>query len=117
MAKTVVSGSPEDANNLLNSPGWKTLVTILKESGGSPQQYSYHPQALPRPKKRPTQNDAPGEEDAGDGGYGESSSSHSGRHHDGLGADSGCDNNNNNEEKRLAKKMRGVSIKDNFSLR
>lgn len=105
LAKTAVSGSTEDAKNLLDSPGWKTLVTILKESGGFPQQII----SQPRPKKRPTQSDAPDEEYAGDGN-GESSSGRQG----GLGADSEGDGS---EEKRLTKKMRGVSLKDKFSLR
>lgn len=104
-------------------------MTILKESGGSSQFFpqTHQVTSKPRLKKRPTEDhdaqsaetgDEYGGGDRSDGG-GSSSFSLAGRQDgNGLGAELGRGGGSGSgDEKRLTKKMRGVSLKDKFSLR
>ena len=80
---------PRIGDKLLQTPGWQTLMTILKESGGSPSQRLIS-------AKRPIDG-------SGGGGY------------DWKRAERRWTDAIDNE--RLTKRLRGVSLKDKFSIR
>ncbi|KAL7272351.1 nuclear protein localization protein 4 [Rhizina undulata] len=86
LAKVAMSHDSRDGNALLESPGWKTLLTILRESGENPEKRPFEPFSSSQ------SNDGGGGPTRPGGGKEPNSWS-------------------SDENVRLAKRMRGVSLR------
>jgi nuclear protein localization family protein 4 len=106
LAQVATTINPEVGNKLLQTPGWQTLITILKESGGSPPQHFFPSTKRPFSSSGSRGKNKISDKDAGNNYHGAKEGNEEGE----------GENNHNNSDERLTKRLRGVSLKEKFSI-